>query len=132
MQWKPVIFAIATLALLIATPARASDDAPATKRQESLIKQRSDTQQELQTVERRLHQLELDRKDKLEELEQLYKAHSDLDQRHSFSKDIEDEIASQTRNLQRIEQHRSDSLEELDELYRGLSQINREIADCKN
>ncbi len=108
----------------------ASNDPLMAKRQEALLGKRADLERQLQNLELRLRQIELDRKDKLEELEQLYRAHFDLSQKHSFSRDIENEIASQSTNLRRIEVQRSDCLEDLDALYRGFAQINHDVADC--
>jgi chromosome segregation ATPase len=124
--------ALSVIALLCTTAqirAQSGNDPALLKRQEGLISKRADLQRNIQNAERQLHKVELDRRDKLEELEQLCGARAELNQRHSFSKDIDNEIANQTRNLRTIEGQRSDYLEELEALHMGLSQVNRDVAD---
>jgi hypothetical protein len=124
--------ALAVIALMCAMPqmrAESANDPALLKRQETLISQRADLLRGMQNAELQLRKVELDRKDKLEELEQLCSAQTQLDQKHSFSKNVDNEITDQTRNLRAIERQRSDCLEELETLYMALSKINRDIAD---
>ena len=121
---------VALLCIMPQIRAQSGNDPALLKRQEALVSKRVELQRNIQNAERQLHKMELDRKDKLEELSQLCSARAELDQRHSFSKDIENEIANQTRNLRTIEGQRSDCLEELEALHMGLSQVNRDVADC--
>ena len=129
VRWMAAAFIMLALSMPC-VGAAANGDPLILKRQEALLSKRADVQFQIQKTERRLHQIELDRKDKLEELDGLYRAHSDLVRQQATSSAIENEIAEQTRILRNIEQQRSDCLEELDGLFCGLSQINREVAEC--
>ncbi|MBX9668327.1 MAG: hypothetical protein K2X93_11935 [Candidatus Obscuribacterales bacterium] len=110
-------------------PALAADYHLSSKLLAVLLTKRAQVQHQIHNSQQRLRQLEQDRRDKLEELGELTRAHAELANRRQFTKAVEDEIAVQNANLRRIEEQRSDCLEELDGLYIGLSEINRDIAD---
>ncbi len=122
------ILMIMSLPTIANLPAQANDD-PLLKQQKALLNTRVYVEQQIRNAQQRLRQLDQDRRDKLEELGELHRAHAELSQRRQLSKDVENEIASQTSNLHRIEQQRSDCLEELEGLYCGLTEINRDVAD---
>jgi chromosome segregation ATPase len=101
------------------------------KPEAALLTKRVDLEKHIESAQRQLHQLELSRKDKLEELADLYRALAALDKKLSISKDLENEISAQKRNLSMIEEQRSDCLEELDALFYSLTQMNRDLADYR-
>lgn len=110
--------------------AQTSNDPVLANKRSILLSRRAQFQKEIQSSTQRLHQVDRDRSDKLEELEQLYAASRAVNPRTSFSKDIADEMAARSRDLRTIERKRSDCLEELDSLYVGLSRLLGDIADC--
>lgn len=109
--------------------AQVTKDPALVKQRVFLLSRRTALQDAIHGKEQQLHQLERDRNDKLEELEQLYTARRAME-RYRFSKDISDEISIQTTELRTLERARSDCLEELDCLHLGLSKLNGDIADC--
>lgn len=137
MNRKGIVSLVVAMVLLsafeiAAAPAWAVADPAILKRLSKLLENRSYVERQIENAKRRLHKLELDRGDKLEELGELYRARAELSQRRQFTESIEAEIASQKGALHRIEMKRSDCLEELDGLYRGLSQIDHDVADYRN
>ncbi len=130
-QLSAACLTAALMCCCFTSPSFAVDDV-STKKQEALIYQRSELQKQIQNVQRSLRQVELDRNDKLEELEQLYRARAELAQRHSFNKSIDDAISEGAHALRLIESQRRDCLEELEALYQGLSQVNGDLANGKN
>ena len=131
MERLVALLGIAFMLMIPPFAAQASSDPVQLQRQEALLSQkRSEVQEQIRNAERRLHQLETNRNDKLEELGELCRARADLNSRRGFNKDIDNEIADQTSNLRHIEVQRSDCLEELDGLCQVFLQINRDIAKC--
>jgi chromosome segregation ATPase len=126
-----VLSAILIFAAILNAPADANTDPISLKQEAALLTKRVDLEKHIETAQRQLHQLELSRKDKLEELAELYRAYAALDKKLPISKDVENEISAQKRNLGIIEEHRSDCLEELDALFYSLTQMNRDLADYR-
>jgi chromosome segregation ATPase len=104
---------------------------PALLKQKNLLSSRLENlRRNIHGLEQSLHELDRARRDKLEELEQLYAAYRDVNKRFSFSSDIQAEMAVRSTDLHAIEKERSDCLEELDCLYASLSRLNGDIKDC--
>lgn len=120
--------------MLLSTPSvfAQSSDALVLKKKNLLQSKRDELQRSIHGIELRLHDIDRNRYDKLEEIEQLSAAYRDVSKRNLFSADIKAAIAGRSDDLHAVEKERSDCLEELDSLYSSLTRLNGDIAVCEN
>ncbi len=130
VMFKVFFLGVLCISLLGApdTLAETSNTPTILKQRNILVAARGELQTTIRNAEQKLHQIERDRYDKLEELEQLYTAYRAVSPRYSFSKDANNEIAAQAASLNLIEKNRADCLADLDCLYASLSRLSSEIA----